>query len=139
MTTSLNVDSRFCPIVICPPLFIEVPVPSQENIPSCICVLGVLILSPLILALDFWNSFDGILFSFYHELIERRVSYFIRVYSRDTIDILLKVVFNTHTSVSSNVLSRITGISLQVHYWESRIRGFHGQIYHRFKHILFAN
>ena len=45
------------------PLFIEVPVPIQENERSCICVLGVSIFPlSMILIFDFLNWSDSVIF-----------------------------------------------------------------------------
>jgi len=50
-----------------PPLFIEVPVPSQESERLCICVLAVSIL-PLssIVFIDFWKCSDSVVFFVLH-------------------------------------------------------------------------
>ena len=41
----------------------EVPVPSQEDERSCICVVRVLILS---LSIGFWNCSKGVVYSVFH-------------------------------------------------------------------------
>ena len=50
-----------------PPLFIDVPVPSQESERSCVCVLGVsIVLLSMNFLFDSWKCSDSVIFSAFH-------------------------------------------------------------------------
>ena len=48
--------------------FIEVPVPSQESKPLCICVKGINFDSFYDFSIGFWNCFDNVVFFVFHSL-----------------------------------------------------------------------